>query len=272
MNGAPVSGAGAGFDGLSGATPPPSEGRPPDGVRTIPREAPGATRIVLVRHGEAVCNVSGICGGPAGCRGLTELGREQVAILHDRLCATGELRGASAFYASVLPRAVETATGIAAALSNDAGAVPALVTECDLCELHPGEADGLSWEEFTAAFGGPDWDSDPSQPIAPGGESWTGFVRRVAAMLDVLAARHPGELVVVATHAGVVEASLLAKVPVDGGLDGARLQLRTAHTSLTTWEAYAGRWRLLSYNDAAHLVDPARGSRARDERPAAQQA
>lgn len=195
-----------------------------------------------------------------------------MAILAHRLSATGELRGASALYSSVLPRAIETATGIAATLSDDAGGSPTLVTECELCELHPGEADGLSWEEFTAAFGGPDWDSDPGQPLAPGGESWTGFVRRVAAMLDVLAARHPGELVVVATHAGVVEASLLAKMPVDGGLDGARLQLRTAHTSLTTWEVAAGRWRLLSYNDAGHLADPARGSRARDVRPSAQQA
>ena len=43
-------------------------------------------------------------------------------------------------------------------------------------------------------------------------------MNRVADMLDVVAARHPGQLVVVACHAGVVEASLLAKLPVVGGL------------------------------------------------------
>jgi probable phosphoglycerate mutase len=128
-----------------------------------------------------------------------------------------------------------------------------IVTECGLCELHPGDADGLTWDEFTEKFGTLDWDTDPDQPIAPGGESWTGFVNRVDAMLDTLAARHPDQLAVVACHAGVVEASLLAKVPVAGGLTGARLQLRTQHASMTGWEVDGGRWRLLGFNDAAHL-------------------
>jgi hypothetical protein len=45
---------------------------------------------------------------------------------------------------------------------------------------------------------------------------------------------------------------MLAKIPVAGGLDGARLQLRTTHASLTTWVIEAGRWTLLGYNDATH--------------------
>jgi probable phosphoglycerate mutase len=181
--------------------------------------------------------------------------------LRDRLLVTRELAGADARYASVLPRAVETAELLAPALVPSGpgrAAVPVgaeLVTECGLCELHPGEADGLTWDEFTERFGTLDWDTDPGRPIAPGGESWTGFVRRVASMLDVLAARHPGQLVVAACHAGVVEASLLAKLPVAGGLDGVRLQLRTEHASMTTWEIDQGRWRLLRYNDASHLLD-----------------
>jgi broad specificity phosphatase PhoE len=77
-------------------------------------------------------------------------------------------------------------------------------------------------------------------------------VRRVAASLDAVAARHPGQLVVVACHAGVVEASLLAKTPVVDGLDGARMQLRTQHASLTTWEVDGDRWKLIGYNDGAH--------------------
>ena len=125
------------------------------------------------------------------------------------------------------------------------------MTECGLCELHPGEADGLTWSEFTARFGTLDWDDDPGQPIAPGGESWTGFVNRVAGTLDSLAGTHRGQVVVVACHAGVIEASLLAKLPVVGGLAGARLQLRTEHASMTTWEIDEERWRLLGYNDIA---------------------
>jgi len=126
------------------------------------------------------------------------------------------------------------------------------VQECGFCELHPGEADGLDWGDFSTRFGNPDWDTDPDRVIAPGGESWTGFVNRVADTLDTVTARHPGGLVVVACHAGVVEASLLAKTPVVGGLTGARMQLRTQHASLTTWEVDGGRWKLLGYNDGAH--------------------
>ena len=53
--------------------------------------------------------------------------------------------------------------------------------ECDLCELHPGEADGLGWQEVVDRFGVPEWDTDPDTLIAPGGESWTAFVRRPSA-------------------------------------------------------------------------------------------
>jgi probable phosphoglycerate mutase len=253
-----------GFDGLAGAghagrgSAAASTGTVPAGIRTIAPGSPGATRIVLVRHGEAVCNVSGVCGGVIGCTGLTDLGRRQVSLLRDRLALTGELAGADALYASILPRAVETAELLAPALVaadavGDRSKPPRPVLECGLCELHPGEADGLSWAQFSERFGTLDWDADPHQPIAPGGESWTGFVNRVAGALDSLAAGHPGQLVVVACHAGVIEASLLAKVPVAGGLDGARLQLGTRHASLTSWEVGAGRWRLLGYNDASHL-------------------
>ena len=256
-----VRGGGAGFDALTGAGTGAPEGPspepPPTGIRTMGAPSPSATTVVLIRHGEAVCNVSGVCGGPIGCRGLTDRGRAQVTVLRDRLSETGELAGTGALYASILPRAVETAEILAPALGAVDGVgtlrdAPVVVEECGFCELHPGEADGLDWSDFSARFGNPDWDSDPGRPIAPGGESWTGFVNRVADTLDAVAARHPGELVVVACHAGVVEASLLAKTPVVDGLAGARMQLRTQHASITTWEVEAGRWKLIGYNDGAH--------------------
>jgi len=246
---------GSGFDALTGAGTGAPEGpsAPPAGIRTMGMPAPSATRIVLVRHGEAVCNVSGVCGGPVGCEGLTDRGRAQVAVLRDRLTETGELAGADALYASILPRAIETALLLAPALQGpDAAETMEPVHECGFCELHCGEADGLDWSDFSARFGNPDWDTDPDRLIAPGGESWTGFVNRVSVTLDTVAARHPGELVVVACHAGVIESSLLAKLPVEGGLTGARMKLRTQHASLTTWEVEGAKWRLVGYNDGAH--------------------
>jgi probable phosphoglycerate mutase len=255
-----------GFDALSGAgagpdrrpeTPGPgvSGSGVPEGIRTVSARSNDATRLVLIRHGEAECNVSGVCGGVLGCTGLTPRGRAQVEQLRDRLVRTGELAGADALYASVLPRAIETAELLSPALAlggDGSDKPPELVTECRLCELHPGQADGLTWDVYTSRFGTLDWDLDPGRPIAPDGESWTGFVNRVASMLEELADRHRGEVVVVACHAGVIEASILALTPVAGGREGARLQLRTQHASMTSWERAGNRWTLLGYNDAAH--------------------
>jgi probable phosphoglycerate mutase len=235
-----------------------SSSSPPEGIRTTPTSPTHpVTRLVLVRHGEAVCNVSGVCGGRTGCTGLTERGIGQVEKLRDRLAVTGELAGTDVLYASVLPRAIQTAEILAPALAGDSGPALSIISECGLCELHPGEADALTWAEFADRFGRLDWDEDPDQVIAPGGESWTGFVNRAADTLAVIADRHRGQLVVVACHAGVIEASLLGLLPVAGGRQGTRLQLRTQHASMTSWEIDDGRWRLLGYNDAAHLLDGA---------------
>jgi len=232
---------------VSPARSDPPGGAPPSGVRTIPAPLAAATRIVLVRHGEARCNVDGVVGGPTGCRGLSPAGVAEAEALRHRLVRTGELAATAAVYASILPRALETAAIVAPGL----GGLKA-VADCDLCELHPGEADGLTWTEFTERFGGPNWDVDPDVVLAPGGESWTGFVSRVAAVLTRTAAAHRGELVVIFCHGGVVEASIEALLPVAPGRR--RLKLRTAHTSLTEWEWGPGGWTLLRYNDAAHLA------------------
>ena len=219
---------------------------PPPGVRTVPAESAHTTRLVLVRHGEAECNVAGVVGGRSGCTGLSPTGRGEAAALCTRLLETGELAGARALYSSVLARAIETASIIAPGVG---GLSP--TPDCDLCELHPGEADGLTWEDFRLRYGEPDWDDDPDSPVAPGGESWTGFVRRAAAGVASLAAAHAGALVVVVCHAGVIESTLISFLPV--AVHRGRLRLPTAHTSLTEWELGPFGWRLVRYNDAAHL-------------------
>ncbi len=219
---------------------------PPASVRTTAAPSTAATRVVLVRHGEAVCNVEGVVGGRHGCRGLTEAGIAQVAALAERLAATGELAGVTTLYSSVLPRALETAAILAPALDRWRDGPPLeVVADCDLCELHPGEADGLIWEEFVDRYPAPDWDADPAQPFAPGGESWAGFVDRAVAAVARLADTHPGGLVVAACHAGVVEATVLRFL--DSARD--RLRLPTAHASLTVWQRLDGQWTLRRYND-----------------------
>jgi 2,3-bisphosphoglycerate-dependent phosphoglycerate mutase len=205
-----------------------------------------STRLVLVRHGESDCNARGIVGGHLGCRGLSPLGVLQAEALRARWEATGEMRQTSAFYASVLPRAIQTAEIIGPALGR-----LELTTDCDLCEMHPGESDGMTWQEFSRRYPAPDFAADPDRPLSPGGESWSAFQRRVDVTLRTLADRHPGETVVVACHGGIVNASLVALM---GAHDSTRLQLRTHNTSITEWEREDGKWRLLRYNDSAHLA------------------
>ena len=207
------------------------------------------TTVVLVRHGESQVTVDQVVGGHGGCSGLSPRGRRQAEALRERLLSSGMLRTASALYASILPRAVETATVIAPAVGPGDLEVE---ERCELCELHVAEGDGWTWTEFSRVYGRPRWDTDPDAVLSPGSESWAGFVRRASAGLHAVADAHPGQLVVVACHGGVIEASFTAW----GGLNGTApfTLFRPENTGLTIWSRGEGRrWRLDRYNDYAHL-------------------
>ncbi|MGD0379337.1 MAG: histidine phosphatase family protein [Acidimicrobiales bacterium] len=219
----------------------------PPGVSSLPRDSARPTRVVLIRHGEAVCNVAGVVGGHTGCTGLSPTGKRQAEALAARLVKTGELSDVTALYASVLPRALETGAIVSPGIGD--GGEP--VGDCDLCELHPGEADGLTWDEFRVRYGEPDFDADPDSAVAPGGESWSSFVARASGAVARVAGAHRGERTVIVCHAGVIESTMLAFLPVAPGRS--RLGLPTEHTSLTEWEMTEDGWRLVRYNDAAHL-------------------
>jgi len=221
---------------------------PPQGFRTSGEE-PRGTRLLLVRHGEAGCNVAGVVGGPNGCTGLTEVGREQVLELARRVERTHEFDEAVAVYSSILARAKETAAIVTREL-----ALP-VEEDCDLCELHPGLADAMTWEEMIESFGGPDWDVDPTEPFAPDGESWTGFYERCVAAFLRLSDRHREGLVLLFVHGGVIEQALKLAM---GAPAQARLRLRTEHCSLTEIEIDRGEVRLLRYNDRAPRAVTAR--------------
>lgn len=220
---------------------------------------PAPTRLVLIRHGESRSTVDRVVGGHEGCGGLTDRGVLQAKALYERLARTGELAGATALLTSVLPRAIQTAEIIAPALGG-------LTAEqrCELCEIHPGEGDGLTWEEFSARYRPEGLASgNPFSPMAPGGESWGSFFVRVGEALLRAASDHAGQTVVVVCHGGVIEGSFaaLGQLPLRRSFD-----VRVENTSLTGWsyqpaEGDSGnaghrlaRWRLDRFNDSAHLA------------------
>jgi probable phosphoglycerate mutase len=209
------------------------------------------TRLILVRHGESVAQAEGFVGGHNGCRGLSADGRRQVEALRDRLLRTGEI-DADVVLTSVMPRAIETAEILAPAFG---GAVAA--QHCELCEVHPGECDGLSWNEFETRYRGEGWAWSPDEPVSPGGESWREFVTRAGAAIQRVVTEHEGETIVVVAHGGIVRASFLHFLPLPV-TEGDSMMVTNA--SLTEWrwpdeEPYDGRfrWILHRFNDAAHL-------------------
>lgn len=205
-------------------------------------------RLILVRHGDAHAGFHGVVGGRTGCTGLTDLGRMQAEALRDRF-AGADATPVDALVSSVLPRAVETAQIIAPGLGIELGA-----QECDLCEVHTGEADGLTWTEYGTRYGSFSMEAEPDRVFAPGGDSWNSFHERVQATLERLSRDHAGQTVVTVCHAGVIMASLRVVLGIPHPGTGA--QLRPTNTGLTEWEfdETLGRWTLHSFNDASHLL------------------
>lgn len=208
------------------------------------------THLYLIRHGEAVANVTPILAGMQGDVGLTPRGVAQAERLRDRL-ARGELV-ADVLIASTLPRARQTAEIIQPALK-----LP-IVFDDEVQELRIGEADGMSNQDAWAKFGVPDFDRYPLRPIAPGGESWGEFTLRVARALTRIVAEHAGKTIVVVCHGGVIDSSFVHFLQMPS-LIVPPTDFHTRNTSLTHWEQLERRgrslWRLNSYNDIAHLHD-----------------
>jgi probable phosphoglycerate mutase len=207
------------------------------------------TRLVLVRHGESVATVERFIGGFRSCRGLSELGRRQSVALRDRLIRTGEL-SADVLVTSTMPRARETAELMAPAF----GEIP-FIEEPGLAEHDPGpDCDGLSFDDFVARHGHVDWATEPYLHGFPGGETVAAFHLRAATALANLIADHDEQTVVAVCHGGVIDAGLraLLNLPIVGGF-----VLETRNTSLTELSRHGPLWRLVRYNDAAHLHDVA---------------
>ena len=214
---------------------------------------PGS-RLAIIRHGEAVSNVENTLEGHDTCRGLTPHGHEQVAALCRRLRSSGELAGAAALYTSLLRRAVETAEPLCQVLGLESFA-----RSCSLCERHVGEADGLSWPEFEKRYGREQIGVDDERVPVPGGESWSSFLDRAAAALIEVMALHPGRLVVVAGHGGLIGASVIRFLGLPE--NGAGTRRYADNTSITEWVWTGDSFWFVRYNDAAHLDGTEWGTR-----------
>lgn len=208
------------------------------------------TRLVLVRHGESQVTVRRVVGGPRTCSGLSEKGVRQAERLAERLQRTRELP-VDALYSSAYPRALETAERLAPALATE------VLVEAGFGEHDPGdECDGISFDEFVERYGMPDWEGDPFGTTFPGGETLASFHHRVGATLHEVLQRHRGDTVMIVCHGGVIDFVMrfALRTPPTGVFE-----LHTTNASITELVMVApGRWRLVRYDDRAHLhgLDP----------------
>jgi probable phosphoglycerate mutase len=204
-------------------------------------------RLLLIRHGESEHSRRGMIAGYASCPGLTARGFQQTHALAERLRATGEAADCAVLLSSTVLRARQTAEVLSKELS-----LGPIQQDCDLCELHPGAADGMLWEAYREMYGDFDLVAEPGRPFAPGAESWREFLDRVQMTLDRLVARFDGQNVIVVTHAGFIVAAFLVLFAIPRPGTGARVD--PGFAAITEWEFSQGVWRLVRFNDQGHAV------------------
>lgn len=153
------------------------------------------TVFALVRHGETDWNRERRIQGSTDIP-LNDTGREQAR-------ATGALlasRRWTALVASPLSRASETARLIGAEVGLGEPELEPRIAERDY-----GQAEGLTGPEIDAMF--------PDGADVPGREPREAVAERAVAALHDLAARHPGEAVIVVAHGGVIRSVLETVAP-----------------------------------------------------------
>lgn len=205
------------------------------------------TRLVLVRHGESKVTVDRVVGGPRSCRGLSDLGRRQAEKLRDRWSETREFRP-DIVVSSAYPRAHETAEILLPAFGHSA-----LTVVPEFGEHDPGpECDGLTYDEFTQRFGDPDWENDPYGVTFPGGETIADFQIRIGKAVRSLMDEVGKGTALVVCHGGVIDTVFRQALRTAGtGI----FEIHTKNTSITELEVVRlGRWKVVRYNDAAHLA------------------
>ena len=160
-----------------------------------------ATRIIAIRHGETAWNADTRIQGHLDIP-LNDTGRWQAARLAQALAS----EPIHAIYSSDLARAFETASAIARQHPELAGRTPHKVEA--LRERCFGMLQGKTWAEIDSHW--PElalrWRQRDTDFAPEGGETLVQLQQRVREITRTLAARHPGEQIVLVAHGGVMDA------------------------------------------------------------------
>ena len=222
-----------------------SEQRPAEYHQKRFERPPGATEILLVRHGASAPLVEGqpfpMTDGQ-GDPGLAPVGQEQAVKVGARLAR----ERIDAVYVSSMRRTHETAAPLLRHTGMSA------IEDRDLREVHLGD-----WEAGVlrrmAAQQHPTYlrmHAEQRWDVIPNAESSDAFSGRTVGSIQRIVANHPDELVVVVCHGGVIGAicahATQSRPFAFGGADNASI------SQLVVTEE---RWLLRRFNDSSHLYD-----------------
>jgi len=203
---------------------------------------PGATEILLVRHGESAPLREGHPFPLAHGHGdppLDPVGEAQAERVGERLA----LEDVAAIYVSSLQRTAQTAAPLAERLQLTP------IVEHDIREVYLGEWEGELFRKYAAerhplvvrSWQEQRWD------IIPGAEADDAFAARVRGAITRIAEQHRDQCVAVFTHGGVI-AQILS------GATGSRpfAFLGADNASITHLVVDGDRWIVRRFNDTAH--------------------
>jgi len=202
-------------------------------------DSPGATEIVMVRHGEPDFRTAIKTGNPD--TPLTERGRCQAMRLAMRLRA----EQIDAIYTSTARAALETAAVVAAAKDMPMIRAPQLAgVACnDNVILKAADHQKLVAEMSVRFMNNPRWDAirtfEPSRQ----------FRYRAIQTVEAIVSRHAGERVVLVTHEAVMNAYLSMVLGVDRDMF-----YMPQHASISTVRLLRDTYGVQNLNDCSHLM------------------
>jgi len=205
------------------------------------------TRIIAIRHGETAWNVDTRIQGhldvPLNARGLWQAEQLGRALVDEPFAA---------IYSSDLSRAHQTASQVARHTGAELRVEPALR------ERSFGSFEGKTFAEIEAVLpeAAQRWRERDPHFVPDGGESLTQLQVRVVGIASGLAARHPGQLIALVSHGGVMDVLYRAATRLD--LQAARTwALGNAAINRLLWSPQG--FSLVGWADIGHLQETAEG-------------
>jgi broad specificity phosphatase PhoE len=207
-------------------------------------------RLLLLRHGQTTCNVTGALDTAFPGAVLTDLGERQAAAVPDALA--GE--AVAAVHASPLTRAGSTAAPLAVARGFAVRVHDGLeeIAAGDL-ELRTDDAAVRTYADTVSA-----WMHGDLDRVMPGGQDGRSFLGRYdAAMAGALAGHPPDATVVVVSHG----AAIRAWSSLRGGVPAAQMdEMHLRNTGMAVLDGHPTTgWSLVEWRSepvgGAHLLD-----------------